>query len=148
MKKVIFDWKRTLYDPDNKTLVDGTLDLLNFLKRKHIQIVLIGKGNDDMYSEVERLGIKNYFTNIMFSEGVKDLNLFTPYIHKKSPQDTLFIGDRVRSELAIGSNLGATTLWVKQGKFAAEEPESEDQTPTYTVKALSEVKQVLEKILG
>ncbi len=39
---------------------------------------------------------------------------------KGDPKKTIFIGDRVRSELEIGNKLGATTIWVKQGIFADE----------------------------
>ncbi len=28
---IIFDWKRTLYDPDSKTLITGTLEVLKLL---------------------------------------------------------------------------------------------------------------------
>lgn len=36
IKNVIFDWKRTLYDPDTKKLVDGALDLLEFMVNKSL----------------------------------------------------------------------------------------------------------------
>jgi len=51
-KTLIFDWKRTLYDPDTKTLIKGALDLLEYLKNKNIPMVLIGKGKEDMNEEV------------------------------------------------------------------------------------------------
>jgi FMN phosphatase YigB (HAD superfamily) len=140
MKTVIFDWKRTLYDPDNKILIPGAEELLTFLKQKNISLVLIGKGTQEMHDEVERLGLKDYFNHIFFREGAKDSHLFAQYIKKDSPKETIFIGDRVRSELAVGNNLGATTIWVKQGKFAREEPENENQIPTFTVPSLSSVK--------
>lgn len=140
MKTIIFDWKRTLYDPESKTLVASAFDLLTFLQKKHIPLVLIGKGGQDMYDEVKRLGVKKYFTHVLFREGVKDSNLFTSFIDKESPKKTIVVGDRVRSEIAVGNRLGATTIWFKQGKFAAEEPESDDQRPTFTITSLSAIK--------
>lgn len=135
---IIFDWKRTLYDPDNKVLTEGVLSLLEFINSKNIPMVLIGKGGEDMQREVDRLKVGKYFRQIVFAEGEKDPQVFIPFISRDDPKRTVFIGDRVRSELEIGKKLGATTIWVKQGKFAAEEPENNDQQPNYIVSSLKD----------
>lgn len=145
---VIFDWKRTLYDPDQKTLIADAKNLLQFIKRNNIPMVLIGKGGEDMKEEVNRLRVKEYFKQIIFAEGAKDLHIFMPYISKGNSKKTLFIGDRVRSELEIGKKLGATTIWVKQGKFAAELPLDADHKPDYTVSSLSACRVILESIFA
>lgn len=132
IKLIIFDWKRTLYDPDNKLLIDGALELLKSIKKRDIPIILVGKGGDDMNVEIKRLSVDSYFEKIIFIEGEKDLNIYKPLISKK-PKNTLFIGDRVRSELEAGNKLGAITVWIKQGKFSNEGPENEQQKPTFTV---------------
>lgn len=54
IKSIIFDWKRTLYGPDNKTLLEGTKELLLFLKKKNIPLYLIGKGDDKIRQEVKK----------------------------------------------------------------------------------------------
>ncbi len=76
MRTIIFDWKWTLYDPENRTLVPGALDLLTFLRKKHRKLVLIGKGGKDMHDEVMRLNVNKYFTKVLFQEGGKGLSLF------------------------------------------------------------------------
>jgi ribonucleotide monophosphatase NagD (HAD superfamily) len=144
---IIFDWKRTLYDPDTKTLISGTIEVLNFIKKQNIPLTLIGKGGDDMYQEVERLNVKNYFTNILFKEGEKEIETFRQYIDKINPKFTIIIGDRVRSELEVGNILETTTLWVKQGQFATEGPENENQKPDFIVNSLIEIPEILQKIL-
>lgn len=146
IKKIIFDWKRTLYNPDEKILIPGAIELLNFVKDKNVPMVLIGKGGEDMESELERLEMKNYFSEVFFQEGDKDIELFKKYVDVNNPKSTVIIGDRVRSELQIGNILGATTIWVRQGKFADEEPEDESQKPDFVVGGLDEVKEVLEKL--
>lgn len=137
MDIIIFDWKRTLYDPDNKELISGVLDLLEYIKSQNIQMVLVGKGGEDMQGEVNRLGVKNYFKHIVFAQGEKDPEVFASHM-TQDPKKTVIIGDRVRSELKIGKSLGAITIWIKQGKFAAEEPENEEQEPDYIVNSLGE----------
>jgi ribonucleotide monophosphatase NagD (HAD superfamily) len=136
---IIFDWKRTLYNPETSTLIDGSVELLEFLTNRNIPLYLIGKGNQEMYDETVRLNVAKYFTEILFVEGSKDSQDFIKYIDRDNTQDTIVIGDRIRSELTIGKSLGAITIWVKQGKFANEEPEDESQKPNYIVNSLKEI---------
>ena len=138
IKQIIFDWKRTLYDPETQELIAGAVEVLEFVKNKNISLVLIGKGGDDMKDEVERLGVRKYFSEIVFAEGDKDPNIFASHISKYKPEDVIVIGDRVRSELEIGNKLGATTIWVKQGKFAEEKPLNQEQSPDYTSSSLKD----------
>lgn len=147
MNTIIFDWKRTLYNPESKQLINGAYDILDYLKNTNTKLVLVGKGKNDMYDEVIRLGIDGYFTNIYFSEWAKEESIFDEYVDKSAPEKTIFIGDRVRSELTVGNKMGATTIWVKQGKFANEEPETPEQQPNYTVGSLNEAIAVISKII-
>lgn len=101
-------------------------------------MILIGKGGDDMGLEVDRLKVGDYFQDIVFTRGEKDPQVFAKYISKDNPKNTFVIGDRVRSELEIGNKLGATTVWVKQGKFTDELPENEDQKPDFIILSLSD----------
>lgn len=142
---IVFDWKRTLYDPEERTLIADGAELLAYLKDKQVSLALVGKGDKDMYAEVERLGVQDFFSQVVFREGAKDAVLFKPFVDRMHPEKTIFVGDRVRSELAIGNALGATTVWVRSGKFADEPPADFAEEPTYIVNSLSGVRQVLEK---
>ena len=141
IQRVVFDWKRTLYDPDSGQLIDGAWELLEFLQEKKIPMILIGKGGEDMHQEVERLGVKGFFEKIIFAEGEKDPDNYRPFM------PAVVIGDRVRSELAVGKSLGATTIWVKQGKFAEEGPENDQQQPDNIVSSLHACATLLRKPL-
>lgn len=135
---IIFDWKRTLYDPDKKSLMDGAVNLLSSLQKKNISLILIGKGGEDMYSEVQRLDVKKFFCKIVFEEGSKDLSIYKLYV-SENPKETVFVGDRIRSELAVGNKLGCVTIWLKQGKFAEEGPVDDSQKPAYIVTTIEEL---------
>ena len=137
---IIFDWKRTLYDPENGVLLEGAEEIL---EKHKIPLILVGKGGTEMYDEVKRLGIAHHFKHIVFQEGAKEDTLFKPFIPESNSSSVLFIGDRIRSELAVGKRLGATTIWVRQGKFADEMPASAGENPDYTVKSLIEAKKLL-----
>ncbi len=139
---IILDWKRTLYNPNTKTLIAGAEELLAAAQGINVPLYLVGKGGDDMYAEAKRLGVEKFFTKIVFQEGAKEESLFTPFV-TTDPAQTIFIGDRIRSELAAGKSLGATTIWVRQGKFADEAPENDSQNPDFKVSSLSEAQGVL-----
>lgn len=139
MYTIIFDWKRTLYDPESKKLITGALKILKLLTTKWSKVILIGKGGDEMYQEVKRLKIKKYFSKIIFQEGKKDMMIFSQFISIKNPRLTMVVGDRVQSEIEIGNTLKATTIWIKNGKFSEELPLSKIQEPTFTLNSLVEL---------
>jgi ribonucleotide monophosphatase NagD (HAD superfamily) len=136
---IIFDWKRTLYNPETSTLIDGAVEVLNYFSRHNIPMFIIGKGQQEMHDETNRLDVAKYFQDILFVEGSKDPNDFMKYMNLSYPERTIVIGDRIKSELKVGKKVGATTVWVKQGKFASEEPENDEEVPNYTVNNLLEI---------
>ena len=144
IKNVIFDWKRTLYDPESKTLINGTKELLEMFSDHNIPMFLIGKGESDMYREVDRLGVKKFFKEIKFVEGEKNPEYYKPHIDSLNPSQTFVIGDRARSELATGKSLATTTVWVRQGKFADELPKNEQMVPDYQVDSLIELRKLIQ----
>ena len=143
MTTIIFDWKQTLYDPETKQLIENAVDLLDFLKEKNTRLLLIGKGDSAMYDEINRLGVHDYFDKVIFTQSSKTSTLFHPFIDKRG---TIVIGDRIRSEIAVGNELDAITIWVKQGKFKDELPRSQKETPTYTANSLLEIKGICQKL--
>jgi len=136
MYTIIFDWKRTLYDAESKKLIDGALNILKFLTTKWSKVILIGKGGDEMYQEVKRLKVEEYFSKIIFQEGKKDMKVFSEFVSIKNPKLTMIIGDRVQSEIEIGNKLNTTTIWIKNGKFSEELPINKIQEPTFTFNSL------------
>lgn len=144
IKTAIFDWKRTLYDPESKTLISGAKEILEMFSNRKIPMYLIGKGEKEMYEETERLKVNKYFNKIKFVEGEKNPEYYRPYIDELKPSQTVVIGDRACSELTAGKSLKTTTIWVRQGKFADELPENEQLTPDYQVKSLVELKSLIE----
>jgi phosphoglycolate phosphatase-like HAD superfamily hydrolase len=142
LHSIIFDWKRTLYNPYTSTLIDGAVDVLNYYSRHNIPMFLIGKGQQEMHDETNRLDVAKYFQDILFVEGSKDPNDFMKYMNLSYPERTIVIGDRVNSELSVGKRVGATTIWVKQGKFSNEIPKSDSEKPDYVVSCLSEILQL------
>lgn len=144
IKNVIFDWKRTLYDPESRTLINGAVEILEMFSNRNIPIFLIGKGEEDMYKEVDRLDVGKFFNEIKFVEGEKNPEYYKPHIDTLNPSYTVIIGDRARSELSAGKSLMTTTVWVRQGVYMDELPEDEQLSPDYQVGSLAELKNLLQ----
>lgn len=147
MQRIIFDWKRTLYDPESHTLCEGAQELLAYLELQKIEMVLIGKGQPETVQDVIRLGIARYFSKIFFVGTTKSKELFSPFISEPS-NDTYVLGDRVRSEIEIGNELGATTVWIKSGTYAVELPESDLQKPAFIFSSLHDFLRYLQQNLN
>ena len=149
VQSAIFDWKRTLYNPDERRLMDNAEMLLKTLYQQGERpLHVIGMGDDGMYAEVERLGVGQYLENVIFLSEAKSDEVFAPYVDQEQPSSTLVIGDRTRSELEVGNRLGATTIWVRQGKFSDEIPVTPEQQPTHEVESLAGVIELLKEKYG
>lgn len=120
-ERVIFDWKRTLYNPETTRLADGALDVLRGLHKRAIDLVLIGKGGDDMYDAVHDLGVSDFFSAIRFVPQ-KDQDLFRECLLSRSPEAVVAVGDRAHSEIAIAKSLAMRAVWSCDGPFRHELP--------------------------
>lgn len=145
INSIIIDWKQTLYDPSSDALIAGAEELLSFLKKSGADLYLVGKGDIDMYDAVQRLNVKPFFKDILFVGTEKKQEHFKKYLNMNDLKNNLVIGDKLSSEIEIGNELGVTTIQVRQGKFANEVAENENQKPDIVVSDLSELLEFLEE---
>lgn len=144
MKLIIFDWKRTLYDPDARELYDGAQEIMKQLHSKRIRMMLIGKDQGgDMNAELDKLAARRYFERVLFTNQNKTPELFREFTQDVDLKDVWVVGDRVRSEIKVGNSIGANTVWLKSGKFAHEAPLDVIEIPDYTVSSLRELRLLL-----
>lgn len=144
IESMIFDWKRTLYDPEERKLTEGAMSVLSKLREKELKLYLVGKDTvGDMPTEVERLDVRRYFNATHFVDNSKNDEDIARFLNLDHPERTIVVGDRVRSEIEIGNRLGALTIQVVQGKFADESPEIDTQEPTYKIKCLSNLMAII-----
>ena len=72
IKGIIFDFNRTLYDPDTGQLVDGATTLLKSLHGKGYLLCLISKKSvEGRKEQITSLGLDRYFIKILIIEGNK-----------------------------------------------------------------------------
>lgn len=143
-KAVIFDYNRTVFNPESGTLNQGVSELLVQLRGKGFKLFLISKGNEDRGKQIEELGLYDSFDHITVVQE-KSSNDFQGCL-ELCPPDTRFyvVGDRVKKEIRLGRELGMKTIWYKQGKFSNELPEEESEKPDYTISSFDEILKIIE----
>jgi len=137
--KIIFDYNRTIFNPEIDALYTGVLELLKELSDRH-SLVLVSKDEIGRENKLKDFGIAQYFENTVFVKE-KTNEVFKNLV--KDDEKVLVIGDRVRGEISVGNQLGFITIWVKQGKFANEIPQNQNEIPNH---AIDEIKQLSEII--
>lgn len=140
MKKIIiFDFNRTLYDPEQERIMPEALTILEYLSSKNYELILVSRAVQNRKVLINKLGITPYFNKIIIANN-KSLKLFNKIIGAKP---TVIIGDRVKTEITLGNQLGATTIWFKNGKFKDEIPNNNMEKPNYIITNLKQIKTIL-----
>jgi len=140
IKAVLFDFNRTLYDPDSKCLEPGALQVLAILS-KRFKLGLLSKTGDGNRDELlKSLGIRDFF-EVVVTVKEKSVGSFEECVSKLGvqPDEVLAIGDQARKDVAFAKAAGCRTAWFCKGKFAGVLPESAGQQADFTVKSLDEI---------
>lgn len=137
--KIIFDYNRTLFNPETESLYLGVLDLLKELSKRH-KLYLISRFEASRLGRVKELNIEQYFQQVFFVED-KTLELFNQFVEQD--EKTIVIGDRLCDEIFLGNKLGFTTIWLKQGKFASEEVKNKDEEPNFIVNDIRKINDII-----
>lgn len=132
IERIIFDWKRTLYDPSERTLLPGAEHVLRVLGERSFDLILIGRGEGDMDEAIDTLDARKFFRVVHFVPAKSD-ELFADYIPADKPETTLVVGDRAQAEIAIGKGLGARAIWIRAGQFSGELPLPDVPPPDETI---------------
>lgn len=147
IKGIIFDFNRTIYDPDIPGLTIGSTNLLEKLINDGYKMCLISKASSiERKDEISKLGLDKYFIDIqVIVDGHKTEENFERCIQIMSlkPDEIAVVGDRIKKEIYLGNLFGMTTVWYKSGKFANELPDCDDEKPTFTISNLNDVLQCL-----
>ncbi len=143
-KIIIFDFMRTLYNPEQNSLVDGARELLEKLSEKDFILFLISTESTARAELIEKLEITQFFKKLIFtpkktSADVKRLQKHYPH----DPKQSFVIGDRVRGEIKIGNLCGYQTIWIQNGKFKTEAPRNATEVPDYIVFNLQEITRLI-----
>ncbi len=138
---IIFDFNRTIYDPDEQKLFEYAFEILGKLSTK-FSLILLGKGGEFRRDIIKELNIEVFFQDILIVSEKTVEQLME--IKAKYPQGTTFysIGDRIKKEILFGNQLQFKTVWFKNGKFADEKPNKVAEQPWKTINHLRDLEKI------
>lgn len=125
-------------------LVDGTMELLEYLKPKYQMHILSNGFKEVQYKKIENSGLKPYFDKIILSDEIginkPHADFFNYALAKSNAErsETLMIGDSWDADIVGAYNSDIHQLW-----FNPEGLQLNGFTPTYCVKTLDEIRGIL-----
>ena len=136
---IVFDWGRTIWNPDSDALFHGARKILERLSvgRRLMIVSLATKGAEEIERRkriIADLEIAGLFTDIVFVSEEKDeayVSLFAK--HELDHTKTVIVDDRIIRGIAWGNRTGVYTIWFQNGKFKDELPSEETGEPTFTI---------------
>ena len=150
IKTIIFDWGRTLFDPKIKKELPESEEILLYCKQKGYKIcvaslVRIGTTLEERVSQIKSLPLRKYIDIFEVSEDKEKDVMLNKLIQKLNlpKEEILLIDDRMVKSIKYGNKNGYLTVWLQKGPFANELPNAETGIPTYTIKSLLELKNII-----
>ena len=134
MKTIIFDFNRTLYNPDTEALVPGVRELLGELTAQGHELHLISRLEPGRAVTLKELGIADIFATTAF---VTDKAAAISRILNEKTSDVYVVGDYLYDEIRAGNRAGAKTIWFRRGKFFDLAPETVHDHPWRTAEDMA-----------
>ena len=150
IKAIIFDWGRTLFEPEERIICADSEEVLQYCKEKGYKICVASLVRsdttlEDREDQIKKLSLGKYIDMFEVS-GEKDKdNILEKLIQKLNLpiEEILFVDDRVVKSIKYGNKNGHLTVWLQKGTFANELPNSDTGIPTFTIKSLLELKNIV-----
>lgn len=144
MRTIIFDFFRTLFNPETQRLIPEAKTVLRNLRKRGFKLILISRQETGRTRTIKSTGLAPFFERILVTKK-KSAALLRRALHaqRANLRCSFVVGDRAREEIALGNKIGCTTIWVKQGKFANERPRTKQEEPTITVRKLKQLPDVI-----
>jgi putative hydrolase of the HAD superfamily len=130
-----------------------TFPTLLKLREARYKIGIISEGRAvKQWQKLIQLGIQHLPDEVISSEEINvktiTLELFVSLLKalKVRPEQTIFIGNRPRTDILCANRAKIISVRIRQGENRTQESESAETTPKYEISKLSEVFRVIEKI--
>ncbi|MFA5999814.1 MAG: HAD family hydrolase [Candidatus Paceibacterota bacterium] len=150
IKAIIFDWGRTLFDVDTKKEMLDSEDVLSYCKQKGYKICVASlvRANttiEERTNQIKALPLGKYIDMFEVSDVEDKDEMLNNLVRKLNLQkeELLFVDDRVVKSIKYGNKNNHPTIWLQKGPYANELPNPETGVPTFTIKTLSELKNIL-----
>ncbi|MEK7105541.1 MAG: HAD hydrolase-like protein [Patescibacteria group bacterium] len=135
---IIWDWNRTLFNPETKMLYLDALVVLEALHAAGCVQVLVSKCEASGIEDIRRLVPSKIFVKASIISK-KTLWTFLKLAIRYRRSKHYVIGDRVRGEILYGNVSGCKTVWIRQGKFSDQIPRWFLERPDVAIANLTDV---------
>ena len=125
-------------------LIEGTIDLLDYLQPKYRMHILSNGFREVQFKKIENSGLRPYFDKIILSEDAgankPHPDIFTYALKNTNSRrvETVMIGDSWDADIVGAQKSRIAQIW-----FNPTDVPSDGFEPTYTVKTLQEIKEIL-----
>lgn len=147
-KLIVFDWGWTLWNPDKNSLMEGTLEVLEFAKDRGYKIAIACLASDGDVDRriklMEETGVSKYCDSIKISK-VMDKDVLIDDLlgeFRVYPEETIVVDDRTVRGVLWAVNKGAIAVWFQNGKHREELP-PKGKEPDHIIHSLSELKDIM-----
>jgi FMN phosphatase YigB (HAD superfamily) len=149
LKAIIFDWGRTLHDPETDRLFDGVPDVVQSLAQRHAVVIVslaTSEPPEQRKRKIRESSIAPFIKTILVSAGDKE-DLYEAALAdlKAEPWSVAIVDDQIKRGVRWGRKHGTLTIWFRNGKFANDLPLSDNETPDFTVTEFRELSALFEQ---
>lgn len=151
IKAIIFDWGRTLFDSETKKEFQEAEEVLLWCKQHGYRMACASLVSihanatlEERIQQIETSPLRHFFEFVLVTDQDKD-KIFDEIVFKlEIPRsEILIVDDRIIRGIKYGNLRGHPTAWLQKGKFENELPNEETRNPTFTIKSLEELKNII-----
>ncbi len=132
------------YTTRKKGLLPHATEVLEYLRPRYRMFILSNGFKEIQYKKINGSGLTDYFEGIILSDDAgytkPHLNLFRYALEAAScdAETSLMIGDNWDTDIVGAANAGIDQVW-----FNPSRKECKENSPTYNIKSLLELKELL-----
>lgn len=143
MAAIIFDFNRTIYDPEVGALVPGAREVLQALAGTYT-LHLLSRNEPGRENILHALDIETYFMTKTFVDA-KSIQVFMRVMEAagENPAMTFIVGDYRHEDIRFGNQAGGRTILLSRGKFSRQAVQVPDDNPWVTIHELPELLNIL-----
>ena len=130
MPILIFDFNKTLFQPETNALYPDALTTCKTLRLRGYQLLLLSQEKTERQALIQSLGLERIFDRIVITP-TKNIAVFQALLDGLETQETYVIGDGADREIRLGHELGFRSIWVDRSR--GEIPYPAHLTPPWKI---------------
>ncbi|MBP9762903.1 HAD family hydrolase [Patescibacteria group bacterium] len=117
MNTLIFDFNRTLFEPETGALYPDAYSTCVELKRRGYRLLLLSQEKAEREGLITELGLETLFERVLLTP-TKDVASFQALLEGLETKEIFVIGDGEEREIRIGHLLGYRGIWLDRTEGA------------------------------